>query len=63
MRLRINESIDGIILIVGEEEEDESEWKGLTQTMKRTFETQLSKVEVKLKQIQDEKSSAKKEIA
>ena len=50
MGIRINKSIDAIILIVGEQEVD-SEWKGLTQTMKKVFETQLSKVEGKLKQL------------
>ena len=43
-----DEEYDAIILISGEEEEDQSLWKGLTQTMKTVFVTQLDEVQGKL---------------
>ena len=37
MGWEIDNKIDGIILIDGEKIEDESEWKGLTQTVKKVI--------------------------
>jgi len=44
--LRKDETIDAMIIIDGEEEESEVEWKGLTQTMKKVFVKELDEVKV-----------------
>ena len=41
---RKDETIDAMIIIDGEEEESEVEWKGLTQTMKKVFVKELDEV-------------------
>ena len=43
---RKDETIDAMIIIDGEEEESEVEWKGLTQTMKKVFVKELDEVKV-----------------
>jgi len=48
--LRKDETIDAIVLIDGEIDENELEWVGLTQTMKKVFVKHLNQVEGSLKE-------------
>jgi hypothetical protein len=51
MGIRKDSCIDGIVLITGEEEEDGLEWVGVTQTMKRHFESGLAVTNKKVEDV------------
>ena len=66
MGLRKDEKIDAIILIDGEKVEDQLVWKGLTQTMKKTFVGVLDETEdkiiKKLKEAKEANDATRREI-
>lgn len=42
--METDESIDCLVLVAGQEEEDNGEWKGLTQTMRKMVYSKLDEV-------------------
>jgi len=54
--------IDAYILIDGEQQEDDNEWKGLSQTMKKINEKQFAVMSKEIKSVSEENKAMSNEI-
>ena len=63
MGWKSDDDIDAIFIIDGEEEENDGEWKGLTQTMNRNFKEQIGLVNDKVALVNDKVALVNDKVA